>query len=84
MDLDDQISLGHFLLNDRTCKVCGETKNLVEGFYRTRKDKGSVASSYAYECKECTKKRVLKNKKKRVSKSEWYYPDGRFHVSIPH
>ena len=51
MDLDDQISLGHFLLNDRTCKVCGETKNLVEGFYRTRKDKGSVASSYAYECK---------------------------------
>ena len=51
MDLDDQISLGHFLLNDRTCKVCGETKNLVEGFYRTRKDKGSVASSYAYEVK---------------------------------
>ena len=39
MDLDDQISLGHFLLNDRTCKVCGETKNLVEDFTEQEKTK---------------------------------------------
>ena len=75
MDLGDQISLGHFLLNDRTCKVCGETKNLVEGFYRTRKDKGSMPSSYAYECKECTKKRVLKYRKQHHYFKDWQYPD---------
>jgi len=62
MDLDKQIKLGHLLLNDRRCRVCGETKNLIEGFYRTRKDRGAVASSYSYECKECTIKRVAKNR----------------------
>ena len=40
MDLDGQIKLGHLLLQDRKCRVCGEVKNLVEGFYRTRKDRG--------------------------------------------
>ena len=42
MDLDKQIKLGHLLLNDRKCRVCGETKNLIESFYRTRKDRGAV------------------------------------------
>jgi len=37
MDLDGQIKLGHLLLNDRKCRSCGEVKNLIEGFYRTRK-----------------------------------------------
>ena len=58
MDLDDQLKLGHLLLFDRKCRSCGEIKNLVDGFYRTRKDRGPVASSYSYECKDCTKKRV--------------------------
>lgn len=75
MDLDKQIKFGHLLLNDRRCRVCGEIKNLMDGFYRTRKDKGPFASSYSYECKECTVKRI----KKRRSKSEtfimWEYPD---------
>jgi len=75
MDLDDQINLNHILLFDRECRVCGETKNLIDDFYLTRKGRGALPSAYSYECKECTKKRVLKNKKKRVSKSEWYYPD---------
>ena len=52
MDLDGQIKLGHLLLNDRKCRTCGKTKNLIEGFYRTRKDRGPVTSSYSYECKE--------------------------------
>ena len=60
MDLDDQLKLGHLLLFDRKCRSCGEIKNLVDGFYRTRKDRGPVASSYSYECKNCTKKRVKK------------------------
>ena len=64
MDLDGQIKLGHLLLNDRRCRICGETKNLIESFYRTRKDRGAVASSYSYECKDCTKQRIKKQRKK--------------------
>ena len=69
MDLDDQLKLGHLLLFNRKCRSCGEIKNLVDGFYRTRKDRGPVASSYSYECKNCTKKRVKK------SNDTWEYPD---------
>ena len=75
MELDKQIKLGHLLLTDRKCKVCGETKNLVESFYRTRKDRGAVASSYSYECKECTKKRIIVNKMKNKVFDRWEYPD---------
>ena len=80
MDLDGQIKLGHLLLQDRKCRVCGETKNLVEGFYRTRKNRGPVASSYSYECKECTIKRVVENKK---STNLWEYPDWQFTSRFP-
>ena len=31
MELDNQIRLGHLLLSDRKCRVCGETKNLIDG-----------------------------------------------------
>lgn len=72
MDLDKQIKLGHLLLNDRKCRTCGEEKNLIDDFYRIRKDRGPVASSYSYECKECTKKRIIQNKK---CKNDWVYPD---------
>ncbi len=74
MDLDGQIQLGHLLLQDRKCRVCGEIKNLVDGFYRTRKDRGSVASSYSYECKECCKKRVKKSRKQKPD-ILYDYPD---------
>ena len=72
MEFDKQIKLGHLLFTDRKCRVCGETKNLVEGFYRTRKNRGPVASSYSYECKECTINRIKKGKK---NNSNWEYPD---------
>jgi hypothetical protein len=75
MDLDKQINLGHLLLTDRRCRVCGEVKNLIDGFYRTRKDRGPVLSSYSYECKECTVKRVTQLKKKNSSRISWEYPD---------
>tara|TARA_B100000900_G_scaffold412204_1_gene433516 strand:- start:411 stop:641 length:231 start_codon:yes stop_codon:yes gene_type:complete len=75
MDFDKQIKLGHLLLNDRKCRVCGETKNLIEGFYRTRKDRGPVASSYSYECKDCTIKRVIDCRKSRNPFVDWSYPD---------
>ncbi len=75
MDIDSQIKLGHLLLNDRKCKTCGEVKNLIEGFYRTRKNRGAVPSSYSYECKMCTIKRIVENKKKKDSFCHWTYPD---------
>ena len=75
MDFDGQLKLGHLLLADRKCRTCGEVKNLVEGFYRTRKNRGPVASSYSYECKECTIDRVRANKKKSDPFRDWSYPD---------
>ena len=62
MNLDDQFDVNHLFLTERKCRCCGETKNLIEGFYRTRKDKGQVASSYSYECKKCTIKRIQKSR----------------------
>jgi hypothetical protein len=75
MDLDGQIRLGHLLLNDRECRSCGEIKNLIDGFYRTRKDRGPVASSYSYECKECTIKRITLSKIQSNVFDKWEYPD---------
>jgi len=74
MEFDKQIKLGHLLLSDRRCRVCGETKNLVDGFYRTRKDRGPVASSFSYECKECTVRRITSTKKSSHT-DRWEYPD---------
>jgi hypothetical protein len=49
---------------------------LIDGFYRTRKERGAVLSSYSYECKECTIKRIQERRRKKVSHSiEWEYPD---------
>ena len=64
MEFDDQLKLGHLLLNDRKCRVCGKEKNLIEGFYRTRKGRGATVSSYSYECKVCTIKRIVETRKK--------------------
>ena len=73
MDLDDQLQLAHLLLQERKCRVCGQEKNLIDGYYRTRKNV-RLASSYSYECKECTVKRDCENnrrnrlKKNRIKK----------------
>ena len=75
MDLNNQIKLSHLLLTDRRCRVCGEVKNLIEGFYRTRKDRGPVASSYSYECKECTVKRISVSRIVTKVFDKWEYPD---------
>ena len=37
MDLDDQFDLEHILLKERKCRVCGEIKDLIDGYYLTRK-----------------------------------------------
>jgi predicted nucleic acid-binding Zn ribbon protein len=75
MDFDNQLNLGHLLLTDRRCRKCGQIKNLVDDFYRTHKDRGPVPSSYAYECKECTIKRVVMSKMTSSVLDKWEYPD---------
>ena len=74
MDLDDQVTLGHLLLQDRKCRKCGEVKNLIDGFYRTRKERGTLPSSYSYECKVCTIRRIVSTKKK-LEPMGGTYPD---------
>ena len=47
----------------------------IDDFYRTRKDKGAVASSYSYVCKDCTIKKVVEDRKKKNPMTDWEYPD---------
>ena len=75
MEIDKQIKLGHLLLSTRKCRTCGEEKNLIDSFYRTRKDRGPVASSYSYECKVCSIRRIVSTRKKGLPFPEWNYPD---------
>ena len=61
------------LFKQRKCKVCGETKELINDFYKTRKDRGNVPSAYAYECKRCSIKRVSQGRVKKEKVD--IYPD---------
>jgi len=72
VELDRQIKLGHLLLSERKCRICGETKNLLDSFYLIRKNRGALPSSYSYECKGCTIQRVIESRK---SNNKWMYPD---------
>lgn len=72
MDIEDQFSLDHLLFKDRKCRSCGEMKELLSDYYIIRKSKRHLPSSYAYDCKDCTIKRLMKNKK---SNNTWEYPD---------
>ena len=54
MNIENEFDLEHLLFKERTCRTCGERKNLIEDFYMTRKDRGAYPSAYSYECKDCT------------------------------
>jgi hypothetical protein len=79
MSLEEDFGLEHLLFQQRTCKVCGETKDLLSDFYLTRKDRGKVKSSYSYECKVCTIKRITNKRQQRKECQReavnWQYPD---------
>ena len=75
MDLDDQFDLEHILLKERKCRVCGEIKDLIDGYYLTRKGRGDIPSAYSYECNICTIKRIVKRRKSNKIEKDWYYPD---------
>jgi len=74
MDFDEQFNLEHILFQDRTCRTCGIKKSLIEDFYRIRR-KTTVSSSYSYECKECTIKRVKESRKSKLKPCQDIYPD---------
>jgi len=73
-DLEDQISLEHLLFKERTCRTCGETKDLMSDYYVIRRSKKYLPSSYSYECKDCTIKRIISNRSNK-KKQPWEYPD---------
>ena len=75
MDFDDQFELEHLFLTERKCRVCGQTKDLIDGFYLTRKGRGDIASAYSYECKICTIKRIKQSRDDNKSTNKWEYPD---------
>ena len=62
MNID--LELEHLLFVERKCRLCGQTKVLLDDFYLTRKDRGANPSAYAYECKSCTVWRVNRKRKK--------------------
>jgi hypothetical protein len=73
MTFEESFELEHLFLNERKCRSCGLTKNLLNDFYLTRKDRGTLPSAYSYECKQCTKKRILNARK--IDTNRWEYPD---------
>jgi hypothetical protein len=75
MDFDKQIELEHLLFFDRRCRACGKVKNLIDDFYLTRRNRGMFPSSYSYECKDCTKKRIVINRMTSRVLDKWEYPD---------
>jgi hypothetical protein len=74
MDLEEQFEVEHLFFTERKCRVCGIKKNLLDSFYKTRKN-NTLISSYSYECKDCTIKRIQESKKSKAYSSEWQYPD---------
>ena len=75
MDVEDQFSLDHLIFKDRECRVCGKVKSLMDDFYVTRKDRGTMFSAYSYECKQCTIERVKKSRANKYGNADWQYPD---------
>ena len=74
MDISEQLTKSDLLLEERTCRVCGERKNLLDDFYKSRKNP-ALASSYSYECKVCTLKRINNYNKvnKKYTKIKMYF-----------
>jgi hypothetical protein len=75
MDIEDQIELEQLFLTERRCRICGQTKDLLDGFYLTRRGRGDIPSAYSYECKICTIQRIKSTRKNKNKPEKWEYPD---------
>ncbi len=71
----DRLNLDTFSYKIGGVERVVKLKTLIDGFYRTRKNRGAVASSYSYECKDCTIKRIIDTRKKQTPFLDWDYPD---------
>jgi len=74
MDVEDLFDLDQLIFKERKCRTCGVKKDLLLDFYRTRRDRTS-ASAYSYECKDCTKKRIVVSRMTNAVLDKWEYPD---------
>ena len=73
MDFEEEFESEHLLFKERICRSCGIQKDLLVDFYKIRKGRPKI-SSYSYECKDCTIKRVTESRQKgRPIKND--YPD---------
>lgn len=75
MNIEESFSTEHLLLTERKCRTCGKTKDLTNDFYKLRKNRYDLLSSYSYECKPCAIDRIIKSRKKKSLLTEWEYPD---------
>jgi len=75
MDVEDHFTLEHLLFSTRKCRRCGKEKDLLTDFYISRKNRGSYPSSYSYECKSCTIKRIVTSRMVSKVVDKWEYPD---------
>lgn len=75
MDIEEHFSLEHLIFSTRKCRSCNSEKDLLTDFYKTRKDRGAFPSSYSYECKDCTIKRVVASRMVSRVFDKWEYPD---------
>ena len=75
MDFEEDFELEHLLFTQRKCTSCGEVKSLLDDFYLTRKNRGTLPSAYSYECKDCTKKRIILSGMTNSVFDKWEYPD---------
>lgn len=75
MDIEESFATEHLLLSERKCRSCGEIKDLMDSFYKTRKKRYDLISSYSYECKSCTISRIQGSRKKKIMSTECQYPD---------
>ena len=74
-DFSPDLDLEHLLFVDRRCRKCLRTMTLLDNFYKTRKDRGENPSAYSYVCKECTIRRVTRQRKLQRKVRETDYPD---------
>lgn len=73
--MPDDFQFDSLFLSERKCRICGEVKDLMDGFYLTHKGTGDPSSAYSYECKCCTIKRVRTKRKVKHKILESEYPD---------
>ena len=75
MEFEDEFDLSHLLFNERICRTCHVKKDLLTDFYLIRKNSKGLPSASSYECKQCTKRRLSHNRRKKYDIGNWQYPD---------